>query len=60
MALFNFAVDSKLRGCDLVKVKASDVYASGLVKERASIIQSKKQKPVRFEITESSRMLLSR
>lgn len=60
LALFNLAVDSKLRGCDLVKLKVVDVYASGQVKERASIIQSKTQRPVRFEITEGTRKSLSR
>ena len=55
LALFNLAIDSKLRGCDLVKLKVADVYAAGQVKERASIIQSKTKKPVRFEITEGTR-----
>ncbi|QFT45398.1 hypothetical protein FIU97_02305 [Roseivivax sp. THAF40] len=55
LALFNLAIDSKLRGCDLVKLRVADVYASGQVKERASIIQSKTGHPVRFEITEGSR-----
>ncbi|SMO93347.1 Phage integrase family protein [Thalassovita litoralis] len=55
LALFNLAIDSKLRGCDLVKLKVADVYAAGRVKERASIIQSKTQKSVRFEITEGTR-----
>ena len=55
LALFNLAIDSKLRGCDLVKLRVADVYAAGQVKERASIIQSKTQKPVRFEITEGTR-----
>src|SRR5210317_2240552 len=54
LALFNLAIDSKLRGCDLVRLKVADFYASGHVKERASIIQSKTQRPVRFEITEGS------
>lgn len=58
LALFNLAIDSKLRGCDLVKLKVADVYAAGQVKERASIIQSKTQKPVRFEITEGTRKSL--
>ena len=40
LALFNFAIDSKLRGCDLVSLKVSDVYTAGQVKERTSIIQS--------------------
>ena len=60
MAFFNLAIDSKLRGCDLVQVKVADVYASGQVKERASIIQSKTQRPVRFEITEGKRNSLTR
>lgn len=55
LALFNLAIDSKLRGCDLVTLKVIDVYAAGQVKESASIIQSKTRKPVRFEITERTR-----
>ncbi|WP_321364922.1 tyrosine-type recombinase/integrase [uncultured Celeribacter sp.] len=60
LALFNLAIDSKLRGCDLVKLEVADVFAAGQVKERASIIQSKTQKPVRFEITEGTRNSLFR
>ena len=60
LALFNIAIDSKLRGCDLVCLKVADVYAAGQVKERASIIQSKTQKPVRFEITEGTRKSTSK
>ncbi|MBE9640885.1 tyrosine-type recombinase/integrase [Salipiger mangrovisoli] len=59
LALFNLAIDSKLRGCDLVRLKVADVYAAGQVKQRASIIQSKTQKPVRFEIVESTRKSLA-
>ena len=55
LALFNLAVDSKLRGCDLVRMKVIDVFAAGLVKERASIIQSKTRRPVQFELTEGTR-----
>ena len=40
LALFNMAVDSKLRGCDLVGLRVRDVFAAGRVKERASMIQS--------------------
>ena len=54
LALFNMAVDSKLRGCDLVCLKVLDVYTAGRIKERASIIQSKTGKPVQFEITEGT------
>ncbi len=60
LALFNMAVDSKLRGCDLVCLKVNDVYAAGRVKERASVTQSKTRKPVRFEITETTRLSVER
>ncbi len=59
LALFNMAVDSKLRGCELVYLKVRDVFAAGRVKERASVTQSKTGKPVRFEITETTRCHLS-
>ncbi|WP_291009894.1 tyrosine-type recombinase/integrase [Hoeflea sp.] len=59
LALFNLAIDSKLRGCDLVKLKVTDVCASGTIKERTSILQSKTRTPVRFEITEGSRKALA-
>ena len=58
LALFNLAIDSKLRGCDLVRLRVADVYAAGQVKERTSIIQSKTRQPVRFEITEGTRKSL--
>jgi site-specific recombinase XerC len=60
LALFNLAIDSKLRGCDLVKLKVTDVFVAGQVKERTSITQSKTQKPVRFEITDGTRKSLAR
>ena len=41
LALFNMAVDSKLRGCDLVALRVRDVFAGGCVKERASIMQAR-------------------
>lgn len=58
LVLFNMAIDSKLRGCDLVCLNVNNVYAAGRVKERASVTQSKTRKPVRFEITETSRLSL--
>jgi site-specific recombinase XerC len=60
LALFNLAVDSKLRGCDLVSIRVTDIFAAGHAKERASIVQSKTGKPVRFEITETARLSLER
>jgi hypothetical protein len=55
LTLFNMAIDCKLRGCDLVRMKVVDVMASGQIKERDSVLQSKTQKPVRFEISEGTR-----
>ena len=60
LALCNMAIDGKLRGCDLVRLRVNDVYAAGCVKERASVTQSKTHKPVRFEITETPRLSLDR
>ncbi|MEM7561358.1 MAG: tyrosine-type recombinase/integrase [Planctomycetota bacterium] len=59
LALFNLAIDSKLRGCDLVRLKVTDVYAAGTIKERASILQRKTKTPVRFEITDGTRKSLA-
>lgn len=55
LALFNLAIDSKSRACDLVRMKVADVMAAGQIKGRASVLQSKIQKPVRFEISEGTR-----
>ncbi|MEQ8300208.1 MAG: tyrosine-type recombinase/integrase [Hyphomonas sp.] len=58
LALFNLAIDSKLRGCDLVRLKVNDVAAGGTVKSRGAIIQKKTGRPVQFEITENTRRSL--
>lgn len=55
LVLFNLAIDSKLRGCDLVRLKVGDVVAGGHVKSRGMIIQKKTGRPVQFEITENTR-----
>ena len=55
LALFNLAIDSKLRGCDLVRLKVADVAQMGEVRTRASVIQKKTGAPVRFEITPAAR-----
>jgi integrase len=55
LALFNLAIDSKLRGCDLVRLKIDDVVAGGKARDRATIIQKKTSRPVQFEITEQTR-----
>jgi integrase len=58
LALFELALDSKLRGCDLVRVKVSDVALNGLVRSRATVIQRKTDRPVQFELTEQTRTSL--
>ncbi len=55
LALFNLAIDSKLRACDLLKIRVSDVSNSGRVSSRAMIMQQKTQRPVQFEITAQTR-----
>lgn len=57
-ALLDLAIDSKLRGCDLVKLKIGDVVSGGSVKPRAIIVQQKTGKPVQFEIVEPARSSL--
>ena len=49
-ALFDLAIDSKLRGCDLVKLRIGDVVSGGHIRNRATVIQQKTGRPVQFEI----------
>jgi integrase len=58
-ALFNLAIDSKLRACDLVKLRVRDVCNGQVVASRAIVLQQKTQRPVQFEITESTREAMS-
>ena len=58
LALFNLAIDSKLRGCDVVSVKMVDVAPHGYALDRASVRQRKTGRPVRFEITEQTRQAI--
>jgi integrase len=55
LALFDLALDSKLRGCDLVRLKVSDLLSTGGVKRRVVIVQRKTGRPVQFEVTEQAR-----
>ena len=55
LALFNLAIDSKLRSCDLVALRISDIVTGGRVRERAVIVQQKTGRPVQFELTEQTR-----
>ncbi len=53
--MFNLAIDSKLRGCDVVAIKVEDIAASGYTADRATVRQKKTGRPVRFELTEQTR-----
>jgi integrase len=55
LAMFNLAIDNKLRGCDVVALKVEDVAPSGYTLDRATVRQKKTGQPVRFEITEQTR-----
>ena len=55
LALFNLAIDSKLRGCDLVQLRVCDVAQPGRVASRAIIMQRKTRRPVQFELTDQTR-----
>ncbi len=55
LAMFNLAIDSKLRGCDLVSLKVEDVAPNGHANRRATIRQKKTGRPVQFELTEPTR-----
>jgi integrase len=58
LALFNLAIDSKLRGCDVVSVKVDDVAPNGYAVDRATVRQRKTGRPVRFELTEQTRQAI--
>jgi integrase len=58
LALFDLAIDSKLRGCDLVALRVDDVAPNGYAVDRATVRRSKTGRPVRFELTEVTRQAL--
>lgn len=58
LALFNLAIDSKLRSCDLMALRVSDVACGESIKERTTIVQQKTGRPVQFEMTEQTREAL--
>jgi integrase len=58
LALFNIAIDSKLRGCDVVALKVDDLPPSGYASDRASVRQKKTGRPVKFELTETTRQAI--
>lgn len=59
LALFNLAIDSKLRGCDLVHLRVDDVMQGDQVRTRALVSQRKTSAPVQFEITEQARAAIA-
>ncbi|WP_244464107.1 tyrosine-type recombinase/integrase [Bradyrhizobium japonicum] len=58
LAMFNLAIDSKLRGCDVVALKVEDVAPNGYTIERATVRQRKTRRPVKFELTEQTRQAI--
>jgi integrase len=58
LALFNLAIDSKLRGCDVVAVKVEDVAPNGYTIDRATVRQRKTGRPVKFELTDQTRQAI--
>lgn len=57
-ALFDLAIDSKLRGCDLVKMKIGSLVSGTSIRSRSMVIQQKTGRPVQFEITTDTRASL--
>ncbi|GGI33159.1 tyrosine-type recombinase/integrase [Bradyrhizobium guangdongense] len=58
LAIFNVAIDSKLRGCDVVALKVDDLAPGGYSADRATVRQKKAGRPVKFELTESTRQAI--
>lgn len=58
LALFNLAIDSKLRGCDVVAIKVDNIAPNGYAVDRATVRQKKTGRPVRFELTEPTRQAI--
>jgi integrase len=58
LAMFNLAIDSKLRGCDVVAIRVEDVAAGGYTADRATVRQKKTGQPVRFELSDQTRQAI--
>jgi integrase len=58
LAMFNLAIDSKLRGCDVVALKVEDIAPNGYAVDRATVRQKKTGRPVRFELTDHTRQAI--
>ncbi|OCJ13911.1 integrase [Rhizobium sp. AC44/96] len=59
LALFNLAIDSKLRACDLVRLRVEDLWSGSSIRDRVTIIQKKTKRPVQFEVTEQTKNALA-
>jgi integrase len=59
LAMFNLAIDSKLRGCDLVNLSVRDVTHGNQILNRTMVVQRKTQRPVQFELTEPTRIAIA-
>lgn len=59
LAMFNLAIDSKLRGCDLTSLRVRDIVHGNQVLARAMVVQHKTQRPVQFELTQLTRAALT-
>ena len=59
-ALFDLAIDSRLRGCDLVKIKIkiNELVSGARIRDRAIIVQQKTGRPVQFDLLEQARTSL--
>ncbi len=55
LAMFNVAIDSKLRGCDLIRLRVADIQLGDSIRVRTTIVQQKTGRPVPFELTEPTR-----
>ena len=55
LAMFNLAIDSKLRGCDVIALRVEDIAPNGYANDRATICQRKTGESVKFELTEQTR-----
>ena len=58
LAMFNLAIDSKLRGCDLAKIRISDIVCDRKIRTRATVVQQKTGRPVQFELMDDARASL--
>lgn len=59
LALFNLAIDSKLRACDLVSLRLNEIATGGVIATRAKVMQCKSKRPVQIELTEQTRDAIS-